>query len=436
MDVASPTVPTTSHRQGWYVVIICMVAYVLSFIDRQILSLLIEPIKADLGLSDTQFGLLGGLAFSLFYATMGIPIASLADRRSRPWIIATGIAVWSIATAMCGLARSFPQLFIARIGVGAGEASLSPASYSLIGDIFPRDTLGRALAVYSLGSFLGAGIAFLVGGAVIGMVSAHGVTVLGGVAFKPWQLVFLIVGLPGIFLSSLILLTVHEPREARGAPAADIPAFGAVLAMLWERRAIFLPHMAGFTMAAMTLFALLSWAPAYLMRTYHLTPASSGVWLGVIAIVAGGGGVLTSGWSVDRMTRRGRGDAAFRTGMIGTVGTVAPLALLPFSATLWVSAGLLSVALFFASFPMPPSTAVMQVAVPPRMRSRVAAIFLCCNSFIGLSLGSALVGILNDRVFPSPAGVGASMALVAASAAVIATGLLAMGCRPLRAFRE
>ena len=142
------------ERQAWYVVILCMIAYIFSFIDRQILSLLIAPIQADLGISDTQFGLLHGLAFSLFYATMGMPLASLSDRMSRPLIIAVGVALWSFATMACGLARGFGQLFLARVAVGAGEAGLSPATYSLISDLFPREKLGRAVAVYSIGSFL------------------------------------------------------------------------------------------------------------------------------------------------------------------------------------------------------------------------------------------------------------------------------------------
>jgi MFS family permease len=153
------------HRRAWLVVGLCMVAYVFSFIDRQILALLIGPIQADLKLSDTQFGLLQGLAFSLFYATMGIPIASLADRHPRPLIITVAVAFWSLATMACGLAGTFMALFLARLGVGAGEAGLSPATYSLIGDLFPRERLGRAIGVYSMGSFLGAGIAFLVGAA-------------------------------------------------------------------------------------------------------------------------------------------------------------------------------------------------------------------------------------------------------------------------------
>lgn len=425
---------SVSEGRAWYVVIICMFAYILSFIDRQILSLLIGPIQADLQITDTQFGLLSGLAFSIFYATMGIPIASLSDRVSRPLVIATGIAVWSIATAACGFAAGFLVLFLARVLVGAGEAALSPATYSLIGDLFPREKLGRAVAVYSTGSFLGAGLAFLLGGSIIAMVSDQGPTLLFGASFKPWQLVFLIVGAPGIFLAALVLATVKEPVSADMRRKEDAPPFSAVLNLLWDRRTIFVPHIAGFTLTAMALFSILGWAPAYLMRSFGLSASSSGLWLGVVAILAGGGGALTSGWLTDMMTRRGRRDAPFITGMFGTAGTVVPAALLPLAATVEVGVAVLTVALFFASFPMPPSTAVMQIAAPPQMRSRVAAIFLCSNSLIGLTLGSLFVGLLNDHVFGNGAGIAGSIAVVAAGASLLGCVILSRGRKPFAAF--
>ncbi|MCY1263175.1 putative sialic acid transporter [compost metagenome] len=157
----------SGHAYEWYVVSLCMVAYIFSFVDRQILSLMIEPIKADLQISDTQFSLLSGLAFSLFYAFMGVPIAYLSDRASRVRIIAIGVAFWSLATAVCGLSKNFLQMFLARMGVGVGEAALTPATYSMLSDMFPREKLGRAIGLYSMGAFLGGGLAFLVGGYVI-----------------------------------------------------------------------------------------------------------------------------------------------------------------------------------------------------------------------------------------------------------------------------
>ncbi|MES2495467.1 MAG: MFS transporter [Pseudomonadota bacterium] len=419
------------ERRGWYVVTLCMIAYIFSFVDRQILALLIGPIQADLGISDTQFGLLHGLAFSLFYATMGIPVATMADRSSRPLIIAVGIAVWSAATMACGLARSFLSLFIARICVGAGEAALSPATYSLISNLFPKEKLGRAVAVYSLGSFLGSGIAFLAGGAVIAMVSGTDSIAFIGMDFRPWQLAFLIVGAPGLLLSAIVFLTIKDPVPAAArVNGTDHPRLKAVLAFLWRERAIFLPHMLGFTFAAMALFALLGWSPAYLIRAHGLDAATAGFWLGIVVVVAGGGGVMTSGWIMDRMAGRGVHDAPFRTGIIGALGTMLPASALPFAPSFEAGLTLLGAALFFASFPMPPSTAVIQIIAPPAMRSRVAAIFLCSNSLIGLTLGSLLVGLFNDHLFSGSAAVASSLGIVTAGASIAAAGLLALGCRP------
>lgn len=423
-----------NERQGWYVVILCMVAYIFSFIDRQILALLIGPIQADLGISDTQFGLLHGLAFSLFYATMGIPVASLSDRTSRPLIIAIGVAFWSAATMACGMARGFAQLFVARICVGAGEAALSPATYSLISSLFPKEKLGRAIGVYSLGSFLGAGIAFLAGGAVIGLVGGQHDVSLAGLSFRPWQVAFLLVGAPGLLLAAIIHISVKEPLPpAQRAGGEPHPSLGAVLRFLWQERAIFLPHMIGYTFAAMALFAMLGWSPAYLMRTYGLNPAQSGLWLGVVIVCAGGGGVLTSGWLMDRLVARGVVDGSFRAGIVGAAGTVLPAIALPFAPTFAISIILLTLTLFFASFPMPPSSAVMQIVPPPAMRSRVSAIFLFSNSLFGLTLGSLFVGLLNDHLpIPGPV-VGLSLGIVVAGASIVAALLLALGCRPYAA---
>ncbi len=425
----------TDERRGWYVVALCMVAYIFSFVDRQILALLIQPIQADLGISDTQFGLLHGLAFSLFYATMGIPVATLADRSSRPLIIAIGVAFWSAATMACGVARGFLQLFIARICVGAGEAALSPATYSLISDLFPKEKLGRAVAVYSLGSFLGSGIAFLAGGAVIAMVSGDHFTTIAGISFRPWQLAFLIVGAPGLLLAAIIHLSVKDPvppAQRNGANGA--PPLKEVLAFLARERAIFVPHMLGYTFAAMALFSLLGWSPAYLMRVHGLAPATAGLWLGGVVVLAGSGGVMASGWLMDRFTLRGVTDAPFRAGIIGAAGTILPCLALPFAGgSFGLGLALLAVALFFASFPMPPSTAVMQIAAPPAMRSRVSAIFLCSNSLIGLTLGSLLVGLINDSLAGGPAVVGTSLGIVAAGASIAAVLLLSLGGRPYSA---
>ena len=303
--------PARRYAYEWYVVLVCMLAYIFSFVDRQILALMIEPIKRDLGLSDTQFSLLHGLAFSLFYAFMGIPIALLADRYSRPRIIAIGVAFWSLATAVCGLSRNFAQMFLARIGVGVGEAALSPATYSMLSDMFPRDRLGRAVGVYSIGSFIGGGLAFLIGGYVINLLKRVDTVVLPLLgALRPWQVTFFVVGLPGLLVALLILLTVRDPgrRGLRlGADGrASKPSIGDTFRFLARHRRTFCCHFLGFSFYAMALFALLGWTPAFYMRKFGLSPTEAGYMLGAVVLAANTAGVFCGGWLMDALARRGR----------------------------------------------------------------------------------------------------------------------------------
>lgn len=427
-----------TFRYQWYVVAVCTAAYVFSFVDRQILSLMIEPIKRDLHLSDTQFSLLSGLAFSLLYSFLGLPIAILADRRSRPVIISVGIAFWSVATALSGLSKGFAHLFLARIGVGVGEAALSPAAYSMFSDLFPRDRLGRAYGIYSLGSFLGAAAAFVIGAYVIDLLASVETVTLPIVgAMRAWQLTFLVVGLPGLLLALLVLLTVRDPRRTGlrrdASGAAQKVALRDVLAFLWGHRATFSAHYLGFSCYAMVLLGLMTWTPAYYMRAHGLSASEAGYVLGAVVLLANGSGVLFAGWLVDHLTRRGHRDAGMRTGVIGAVGMALPVVLFTQVGSLTGSVALLAVAMFFASFPMPASTAAMQHLSPNQMRAQVAALFLLVSNLIGVALGTFLVALVTDHVFGDERLVGSSLSLVYGVASVLAVLLLGSGCRAFRA---
>lgn len=275
-----------------------MVAYLLSYIDRQILALLIGPIQSDLLLSDTQFACLNGLAFSLLYAILGFPLASMSDRYPRPPIIVGGVILWSLATMACGLCNSFWSLFLCRVLVGLGEAALAPAVYSYIADTVPRERLAGTLAFFFLGSFLGSGCAFLFGGWLLAFVQQHHFMIL-----HAWQICFMVVGLPGIFLGIIIALTVHEP-SCRTVPAR--PATTSVaISFFRNHRTFFSLHMLGYTLLAVTLFSLFSWMPAQMMRIHHMSHTELGLTLGIIVIVAGCGGAFTSGRLIDILTKRG-----------------------------------------------------------------------------------------------------------------------------------
>ncbi|MGH8818265.1 MAG: spinster family MFS transporter, partial [Achromobacter pestifer] len=421
----------------WYVVLICMLAYIFSFVDRQILALTIEPIKHDLQLSDTQFSLLHGLAFSLFYAFMGIPIALLADRYSRPKIIAIGVAFWSLATAACGLSRNFAQMFLARIGVGVGEAALSPATYSMLSDMFPREKLGRAVGIYSIGSFIGGGMAFLIGGYVINLLKSVDTVVVPWIgAMRPWQVTFFIVGLPGLLVALLILLTVRDPQRLglrrNAAGQAQKPTLRDTFRFLGQHRGTFFCHYLGFSFYAMVLFALLSWTPAFYMRKFGMLPADVGYMLGVVVLVANTAGVFCGGWLMDWLAKRGYRDAPLRAGVIGAVGMALPAVAFTQVDSLWLSVGLLLPAMFFASFPMPTSTAAMQILPPNQIRAQVSALFLLISNLIGLGMGTTAVALLTDRWFKQPSAVGQSLSILVGVATLLCIGLLWKGCAAYR----
>lgn len=432
------TVSKKSNAYAWYVVLLCMLAYIFSFIDRQILALMIEPIKADLNLSDTQFSLLHGLAFSLFYAFMGLPLAYLADRFSRPKIIAVGIVFWSIATALCGLSKSFIQLFFSRMGVGVGEATLSPAAYSMFSDMFSKDKLGRAVAVYSSGSFVGGGIAFLVGGYVIGLLknmSLIEVPLLG--AIKAWQMAFILVGLPGVFIGLLFVLTVRDPQrkgqrlDAQGH--VEKTSMKKAFKFIKKHRATFGCHYFGFTFYAMALYCLISWTPAFYMRKYGLTPTEAGYMLGTVMLVANTLGVFCAGWLNDWFIQKGRKDAPMITGVIGIVGLIIPMIAFTQVSELWLSVTLLVPAMFFASFPMPISTTAMQMLAPNQIRAQISAVFLLISNLVAVGIGTTLVALVTDKIFGNSLMVGTSLTIVGTFSCILAFILLKKGCKAFSA---
>lgn len=265
-----------SSARAWVTVAILMVAYVLSFVDRQILNLLVEPIRRDLMISDTQMSLLMGLSFALFYTVCGIPLGRVADTRSRRGLIAVGILFWSAATAACGMAKMYWQFLLCRIGVGVGEAALSPAAYSLIADSFPAERRATAISVYSMGVYLGSGLAFLVGGLVIQFASAQGdvtLPVLGEV--RPWQLIFLILGVAGV-LFTLLMLAVKEPAR-RGAGAGVAVPLSEVGRYIRANRRTVLLHNFGFAGLAFAGYGSAAWVPTFYIRTYGWDAGQVGI---------------------------------------------------------------------------------------------------------------------------------------------------------------
>jgi len=419
---------TASPTYAWYVVAVLLLAYTLSFIDRMILSLLVGPIKADLGISDTQMSLLMGFAFAIFYSALGIPLGWLADRRARRGLIVAGIAAWSLMTAACAFARGYAGLFMARIGVGVGEATLSPAAYSMLGDYFPREKLGRAMAVYSIGVPLGSGIALMAGSVVVKMVTEGPPVVLPIVgALEPWRLTFLWVGLPGLLVALLVALTVREPPRMGAAPKAGS---GELVAFLKTHPAAIAAHFGGMALVALVMYGAMAWIPQFLHRTYGMPVPQAGLWFGVATASCGAGGLLLGGWLADRLYRRGFKDAHLRVIRLNAV-LLAPLfvgmALAP-SAPL--ALGLMVVAMLVGTIHGGVAGAALQMITPNRLRARMVALYFLVANLIGLGLGPTAIALVTELAFGRPEALRYGLAIVTAVALPISALILTAGLRP------
>ena len=429
-------IPQGSPRYAWYVVLALTAIYMLSYMDRQILSLLVGPMKRDLGISDTRVGLLQGLAFGLFYTFMGLPLGRIADTRSRRGLIAVGVVLWSIFTSACSVARSFWSLFLARMGVGVGEASLSPAAYSLIADYFPKERLGVAISVYYMGVFLGTSLSLLVAGSVIDAV-AHTplitVPVLGTMA--SWRITFLFVGVPGL-LFALLVFTIREPlrRElARGrAGRGTTLTFRESLAEMRLRWKSLIGISIGAIFQAVPTYALISWTPAYFQRVHHWTAGQSGRGLAVLLLTSGCLGMYAGGQLSDYWQKNGVTEGPLRVGAVCGIGSalLLPPAYLLTQAE-WTLA-LLAPGIFFLALPMGTSAAALQRIFPNQVRGQVSALFLFLLNLGGLTLGPLMPGLLNDRLFHSEKMLGPSLAITIGSASILMLLAFRATYRPYR----
>lgn len=415
------------HRAGtryaWYMVILLTVAYIFSFIDRYILGLLVEPIKADLQLSDTQMGVLLGPAFAVLYSTAGLPLGWLADRYRRTWILSAGVALWSLATAASALARNFSQLFLARVGVGIGEAALGPCALSMISDSFPPEKRGRPVAFYTAAQSIGAGLAALGGMAVLAWansVEQISLPLFGHLA--AWQFTFVVVGLPGLLIA-MLLLTSREPLRS-GRTAADtgasMPQTLRHLRQNWPMWISFLTFPVIMTIVAYSQ----SWFAAMYMRTWDWSIERFALWSGLAYLIVGPITVNTTGWISELLIARGRRDGPVLvmltgTGLLLLFGVISPL--MPsgeVAFAVWLL-NLAGIAVTSAAAPI----ALLNIA-PSSMRGQLSALFYMFTSLSGLLIGPLAVGLLTDNVF-SAEGIRYAVATIPAvlilPAAVIAS---------------
>jgi MFS family permease len=433
--VAPDEAPAHSPRYAWYVVGVLTLAYVSSFIDRQILALLVAPIRRDLGISDTGMSLLMGLSFALFYTFLGIPIGRLADSRSRRAIICWGIAVWSAMTAACGVVRSYPQLLLARVGVGVGEAALSPPAYSLIADYFPKERLATALSVYSMGIYIGSGLAVVIGGLALSAVPAAGTWTLPVVgAVRPWQSVFLVVAAPGLLIA-LLALTIREPARRGVVGAPSVPLAEAARYLRANLRT-FACHDVGIACVALVNYGIAAWTPTMFARTYGWAPSRTGVVTGLITMAFGVAGIVSGGRLADAMLRAGKRDAKLRACRAGAAGLLASAVLYPLMPTPELALALFVPVSFFAAFPFGAAAAAVQEAAPNQMRAQASAVYLFVVNLLGLGFGPTAVALLTDYAFASDGALRYSLAVVAAAGLVAALALLTAGLAPYRRTME
>jgi MFS family permease len=418
-------------RTGWRAVTVLTVLYWFGTLDRQIAALLLPLLKTDLHLTDTQASLLVGLAFGLAFMVMSLPIGWLVDRVSRRLLLFCGVILWSVAAMASGLSRNFGQIFIARVLVGGSEATINPSAYSMLGDYFPPRKLTLPMSIFTLGGNLGSGVSFMLGGAVVGLVSAGGGIHLPVVGLlKGWQAAFVISGLPGVFLAFLIWTFPEAPRHQH--PSSGDRATFNDLGRHYTRHPLFYIAMnLGVAMIMAFVVGLQSWNSAYLTRHFGWTLPRVGFWLGLTQVGSSLAGLWFHGWAVDRLFSRGRLDAH-----LAYFGTMCLLAC-PFGIAAYLvpsAAGMIalySTAYFlimaFASI----GPSALQIATPSRLRGKASAVYMVVMSLIGTIMGPIVVALFTDRLFGNEALLGYSMALFAGLTTLIAALMCWVGRAPM-----
>ncbi|SAL76549.1 major facilitator transporter [Caballeronia arvi] len=415
-------------RHPTYIVLLFFVCFAFSYLDRQIVSILVQPIKLTLGLTDTQIGLLQGFSFTMCYATAGVFVARLVDRANRVRLIAACVAIWAISTAMCGFATSFAELLAARAGTAIAEAALSPAALSIFSDIFPPRKVTRASSVFMLGPYIGGGLALFGGGMLLSATGGDSGAWLTAHGFAPWQAVFVLVGLPGLVLAALVAFTVREPArhevdEARHVDDA-LPTLREVLVELFVRNRFCAPYFAAYVALITLFYSHAAWFPTLLMRHFHLAPSQVGTMAAPAYMIGGMLGVAAAGLLAARVTD----ERALQK--VLALSACAVAALVPAAVAMpLVSGSTLAIVLYgtcalAASIAMALAPVPLQIAVPNRMRGRSIALLVFMTNAISGGVGPLAVGYLNERV-----GGAHALAIVGGSAALASALLYALATR-------
>lgn len=414
----------TYKAKNWGMVIFLMTCYSFSFIDRYVINLLVEPIKRDLGFSDTQISFLLGASFAVFYSLMGIPFGIWADTKNRGKLIAFGIGVWSIATACLSFLKSFPLMFLSRVGVGVGEASLTPSAYSLITDRFDKKEAATALSIYSLGIYIGIAIAYLGGGALIGFLEKKENFTILSTTIYPWQLTFLVVGLPGLILALLSRSIIKEDR----IPVSTFSSKTTFsLKILNKKTAL---ALAGFASLSIAVYGSGVWIPAFLQRTFKMPVEMVGQITGVGLVVLPAVGLFLGNYINSLITTR------FTKTSSLTSCLVICLLFLPFSGTYGLFNDLTSSLVFLIPYGLTVSAIVgvgaacIQEMAPAGQKGLLTGLYILVQNLIGYGLGPTLIGILTDHFFQDEMQLGKSIFVVCIISVVIACGFFYLSVKP------
>lgn len=429
-EMDTPAYPTP--KVAWISTLLLMLLFAVAYMDRQIISLMVQPISTEFGIGDFEISLLQGFAFAVLYALCGLPLGMAVDRFPRRYIILVGVLVWSLAAMACGLARSFDQMLVARVLVGAGEAALSPAAYAILADLFPRRKLTFALSVFMMGALIGSEGSLALGGTIL-HEAADGVTLPVIGHLPAWRFAFLVTGAPGLLLAFLALL-IHEPARVRAPAGSGVgwsAGWGEVLRFMAARKRFFFVQMIGFASVMALVYARLAWNPTFLMRTYHWPVAQVSYALATFGLITGAPALLLGGKIVDWLFARGHADAHFRYYAWGGLilsgfGVAAYLSPAP----LWffILAALPAFPLNMGAI----GASAVQLVTPAHLRGRVSAVYLMAVSLFGMTAGPALVGYLTSHIFTDPQSINVAMAIAFGGVGLLVALLFAWGMPAMR----
>ncbi len=433
MTEAAGNTPAAEPVEGgayrWYVVAILSLAYCFSAIDARVLTLLVIPIKADLGISDFEISLLQGFAFALLYSIAAIPIGRYVDSSNhRSRLVTGGVLFWSLMTMACGVARSFGMLFAARVGVGIGEATLSPTAYSLISDYFDKRRRALAISFYAIGYPIGGGLALIIGALLLAKFTSHGPVTLPVVGtLQPWQMVFVMVGLPGIIVAALVA-TIREPkrRELAKGYAGAVP-LREVFAFVRQRWQVYGMLIGSVSLIGMLAIGSSLWYPTFLIRTYGMTTSEVGLYYGLLMLVCGTIGTISGGWISGLLVSKGQQDANMRIVLIATLLKALPLIIGPLMPNAALALAFMAVGTLIGQASQGVMLAAIQDVTPNQLRGQVTSLTLLFVNLVGLGLGASFIAAITDFGFGDEGALRYSIVIAGAVLLPAIVGLIMAG---------